>query len=388
VDNRGDVTLTQCVITENAPAGVWNRGEATRATLVDSTIEANEHWGVFNRDGDLTVTGCTFKHNGGPGLSSDNENRRPTVTIMGCDFEGNRGSQGGGVFNSGGEMRISDSNFRGNGGGTEGGAISAFGTLFLERCQIQGNTARATGGGVTVHGTATISDCDISGNHADGQGGGIDFSGGALGGSALTVTNSTIVDNSTDTEPFGNASEGGGVYVGVGSATFIGCTISGNDSGDYGGGVYNSQLGEVQFENCRIRNNSVKGDYAGSPNARGGGIYNLGSMTFRSGEMSEVTDNTAYSGGGIYHERGTSTIARCEIAGNNAVGAGGGITIENGTVAFVADSGSSVTNNTAGSHGGGIAIAGDATVTLNDTVVSDNSPDNCSAGSPIPGCTG
>jgi hypothetical protein len=400
VDNRGEAMLTNCVITENAPAGVWNRGPATRAALVDTTIEANEHWGVSNRDGDLTATGCTFKDNGGTGLFTDNENRRPTVVITDSVFEGNKGNQGGAVFNGGGEMTVRDSSFRGNGGGTEGGAIVSFGTLTLERCQIHRNTARAVGGGLVLTGSATIADCDISENQSGPAGGGIICHGGVIscddngctGGSRLTVTDSTIRDNSAAYPA--SISTGGGVQIdGWCAATFTNCTISGNTIKDHGGGVNVSANGEAHFENCTINNNRATGDFT-PVGAEGRGIYNEGRVTFRSGAMSEIKGNTAYAGGGIYNDGGPFndggelTIASCAISENEADTGGGGIYSLNGTVTFIAGGGSSVTGNTAGISGGGIALRQAATIALNDTVVSDNAPDNCSAGSPIPGCTG
>jgi hypothetical protein len=399
VDNRGEVRLTECVVTENAPAGVWNRGSATRAALVDSTIEANEHWGIFNRDGDLTVTGCTVKDNGGSGLFSDNEDRRPTIIIKDCDFEGNKGNQGGGVFSSGGEMSISDSNFHGNGDGTEGGAIMSFGTLTLERCQIFRNTAHAVGGGLVVSGSATITDCDISENQSGPSGGGIVCNGGVIscdddgctGGSQLTVVDSQIRDNAA--AHLANISTGGGVQInGWCTATFTNCTISGNTIKDHGGGVHVSPNGEAQFEQCKINDNRATGNVS-SVGGEGGGIYNEGRVTFRSGAMSEIKGNTAYAGGGIYNDGGPFndggelTIASCVITENEAGTGGGGIYSSNGAITFIAGGGSSVTSNTAGISGGGIALRQSAMIALNDTIVSDNAPDNCSAPSPIPGCT-
>ena len=90
----------------------------------------------------------------------------------------------------------------------------------------------------------------------------------------------------------------------------------------------------------------------------------------------------------IYTNQGTLSLASCAIDGNAAAVVGGGIDAEAGTITFVAGGGSSVTNNTAGIRGGGILARTQATVTLNDNTVSGNAPDNCSADTPIVGCSG
>ena len=87
-----------------------------------------------------------------------------------------------------------------------------------------------------------------------------------------------------------------------------------------------------------------------------------------------ISNNVASSsngyGGGMYNALGVLTLNRCEVKGNTAANRGGGI-YSNGTLTLNA---TTVTENVAGSSGGGIYAN---SVTLNDSLVTNNQPDNC-----------
>lgn len=93
---------------------------------------------------------------------------------------------------------------------TSGGAILNEGDLTLENCTVTGNHAPTagndlgSGGGIASFGPLTLVNSTVSGNTADYLGGGVFFSDQA---SALTIDNSTIVDNEA-TDGYG-----GGLYA-------------------------------------------------------------------------------------------------------------------------------------------------------------------------------
>ncbi len=129
------------------------------------------------------------------------------------------GSYGGGIFNDGGTLTVSNSAFSGN-TGDGGGIFNNCGTLTVSNSTFSGNSAGGgSGGGIFNQGTLTVGNSTFSGNSANyGYGGGIDNDG------TLTVSNSTFSGNS--------AGGGGGIYGYSGSATITNSIVAGNSGGD------------------------------------------------------------------------------------------------------------------------------------------------------------
>ncbi|WP_166829829.1 beta strand repeat-containing protein [Thalassoroseus pseudoceratinae] len=138
-----------------------------------------------------------------------------------------------------------------------------------------------------------------------------------------------------------------------------------------------------------ISNNIASGDDATNG---GGGIFNDGgTLTITGGTISgNIADGTSGSGGGIFSVDGTVTISNTEISGNEAVRAGGGIEIVTGTVTLTdvtLDGNDASDDDLTGNgllsnpgNGGGLHITGDGdmgmttptTVTISGGSVSDN----------------
>ena len=111
---------------------------------------------------------------------------------------------GGGILVNEAELTLSDSTVRDNMATNGGGVANLGGTLRVERSTISGNTAfstgtAASGGGVWTSGTAavtTIVDSTISGNDVDNDGGSGPGGGGAyVQTGTMNVTGSTIAGN-------------------------------------------------------------------------------------------------------------------------------------------------------------------------------------------------
>ncbi|MEE9202242.1 MAG: hypothetical protein V3U31_03480, partial [Dehalococcoidia bacterium] len=78
-----------------------------------------------------------------------------------------------------------------NGAGGDGGGIWNLGTLTLTNSTVSDNSAVTQGGGIYNQGTLTLTNVTVSGNRTAKDGGGISSHGGTL-----TLTNSTVSDNS------------------------------------------------------------------------------------------------------------------------------------------------------------------------------------------------
>ncbi len=189
-------------------------------------------------------------------------------TISRCLFEGNEASEGGGLYNSS-DTVIRDCTFRGNlartGSGLYNynyGSISAGtivrGCVFLENTKRPHDTNYGYGGAIRNRTPISVIGCTFFGNEAT-RGGAIfneDTSGDSLVGSSIFVGNTAhLYDDMYD-------GWGGGVYnSGNGLLDFVNCTLNANHAADRGGGLF-VMSGQVNTANCIYHDNS---DAAGGP---------------------------------------------------------------------------------------------------------------------------
>ncbi|WAS06707.1 right-handed parallel beta-helix repeat-containing protein [Gloeomargaritales cyanobacterium VI4D9] len=144
-----------------------------------------------------------------------------------------------------------------------------------------------------------------------------------------------------------------------------GLTITGNGASNTiidGGGVdrvFNVMAGDITFNDLTIQNGNTAGN--------GGGIFAFGTVTLSN---STVSGNTAnFNGGGIFVFNGNVTLNNSEVSGNIGDNGGGGILVFNGNVTL---NNSKVLENTVNKlHGGGIVISSGKLI-LTDSIVSGN----------------
>ena len=338
---------------------------------------------VAHNGGDLTVSDLTVDNGDTSGTDPQagvggGIVNVGTLKVTNGTFSRNHASFGGGGIDNGipqepnvnpvpGNLTLSDSVLFDNSGGI-GAAIGngATSTMNLAGCTISHNTASVEGGGVGNQGTAILDKCTIGGNTTTGVGGGI-VNGGQLVLTDSPVTgNHAIADNSSNC-PFTGL--GGGIFNAPApgsTVTLIHSPVTGNEaiaaksgSGCSSSGVSNTGLG------------------GGILNAAFNGVFGTASLT-----DSDVSGNSAASGGGIANV-GPMTLTHSNVTGNNSTGDGGGIFNltdrgNNTPIAALTLTHSDVIGNNAGKgqHGGGIFNEAGNKVTLNDSTVTGNTPDD------------
>jgi len=167
-------------------------------------------------------------------------------------------------------------------------------------------------------------------------------------GATLTLTNSTVKENTS-------SSAGGGIRN-DGILTLVDTTVEANTAASAtfgsGGGIYN--IGMLTLTaNSKVRDN----ESFGGP---GGGIQNDGGEVVVEGG-SEISSNKAFAtdpvgrlnrGGGISNVNGTVTVRNSLIEGNRALGRGGGLS-STGSSAQTQIIDTTVSRNTSKGVGGG-----------------------------------
>jgi hypothetical protein len=220
----------------------------------------------------------------------------------------------------------------------------------------------------------------------DNEGGAFDFFSGSDGAGSLSVSNCSILQNSTS-----NGDGGGIALLDGGTVAITNSTISGNQAnmqgpdqfgglyGYNGGGIFISETfvftGSVTIANSTIANNTAVTPNQDPPLQQGGGVYCLIPNITISG--STISGNQANSdGGGLYGaffpDQGAS-IQGTSIIGNTSGGFGGGI---NGVFSI---NNSTVANNTAAGGGGGLYSVGPGATITNSRIVGNASTQGGSA---------
>jgi len=230
-----------CIIDcENSGRGFYfHRSEGAGSVLDGFTImrgRVTSGGGISNYHSHPTIINCILKDNtatggyvhggGGGGM----RNRLSNPIIINCAFIGNRGSDGGAMFNyASSHPTIINCTFSDNSASYDAGVI------FNDWCEprltnstFKGNSAGRYGGAIVNHACSpTFRNCTFSGNS------------GSKGG--------------------GMYNYGHGVYDKYRNPKLINCTFSGNRAGQ-GGGVYSYYYrGNTTLENCILWGNRDNG---------------------------------------------------------------------------------------------------------------------------------
>ncbi|MGA7991928.1 MAG: choice-of-anchor Q domain-containing protein [Thermoanaerobaculia bacterium] len=114
---------------------------------------------------------------------------------------------------------------------------------------------------------------------------------------------------------------------------------------------------------------TVRNGSAGAPDSQleGGGILSEGVTALT--DVALTGNTTSSGGGGVYNKKGTLTLNRCTISGNNAVN-GGGIGGESGGLTII---NVTVSGNTASALGGGVYNKKSLITTMTNVTITGNS---------------
>ncbi|MGM9843965.1 MAG: hypothetical protein ACI30S_07080 [Muribaculaceae bacterium] len=341
---------------------------------INSNICDNKAGGVYLSNSTMNITGSAeitanvSTYETGGGIYAQNS----TFVMNSGDIHNNSAyTNGAGIYAENSDVTINSGNIYENEAGTSGGGIYF----------VVGNAEATTKKNLTFGG-GKIYDNKAS----TGSGGGVYISGFYSGGvenaavfnmEAGTVSGNKALRVATDEELNADYNAavklgaGGGIYIQEGYAT-LGkdgssetCEISGNECGQYGGGIYvtSSHGTSYDFASTLTMNNGVvKGNTAGK---RGGGIYMKQSELTMSG--GEVTDNTATSqhAGGLDINNTVFKMTGGKVSRNTAGERGGGIYYNNVADTGLGDDwkdrdfifeGGEISYNTAGEYGGGVCI--------------------------------
>jgi predicted outer membrane repeat protein len=230
-------------------------------------------------------------------------------------------------------------------------------------------TAVVNGGAIYQDGgTSSFTNCTIQNNHAL-WGAGVNLKAGTMG-----LTNCNVTSNSS----IADGSAGGGIYHKDGSLTLTNTSVTSNSTVSYAGGIYvENSTAVLTIDNSHINSNTTT-------NGRGAGLFMMdgtvsiiNSSTVNSNAAQRVSSDG--DGGGIYLYKGSLTLTNSTMDANSAARDGGGIMVVDATAALTS-SGSTISNNAAGTgYGAGIYLySGNAGFTT--TTISGNQNANKGAG--------
>ena len=403
--NTGTLSADGTTINGNSSAraggGIETRDGAA-VTLANVTMDGNDagtnpgnggalHITDANPDNDtatVTVTDSTFSNNiagrEGGGLWNHSASE---MSISGSTISGNRAlgsvfqagsppanvlAGGGGLFNSGGLMTVTNTNITGNFAQGDNGTA--------------GDNLAGSGGGIfnKTPGTVTVTGGEISGNFAVRAGGGIESSPDTittLNGVDLSGNTAGDVQIDLTTTVAADPGNGGGFHVtGNGTVTINGGTVNNNVAAREGGGLWNGS-GTMTVDGSTTAL-TINGNTASGPAADdgGGGIFNNGgTLVINTASITNnVADGTSGSGGGILGLGGSITATSATITGNRANRAGGGIETA-GAHALTLTS-VDLSNNNVGvapavgnpGNGGGLHVTGSGTVDISNSTINNN----------------
>jgi len=326
----GTYLLTIGTVTTTDVAGLVITGAGADSTVIDASgasasvvtvAQGPSSGGAFTQLDGVTLQGGNASDGGGITVVDSND----TAELNGVTVTHNAAtSEGGGAWVDG-TMWATDSTFSNNTAADGGGVYNPGGNMRLTNCTITGNTATSTGGGVDASdGTSVFTGGSITGNQvllSTGSSG----SGGGIYAYETTMSDTVVSGNKIGPQPSatGTRGEGAGLYTDYGIGPYTGLTVTGNTidaaSTGSGAGVYDRE--GVSLTDSTISNNTLT-------NGDGGGIYNDGQGEVLTNDV--FSGNNAFAGtgegwGGGLYEYDTATITNTVVSGNHADTAAGGI---------------------------------------------------------------
>lgn len=280
-------------------------GAGAGATIID----AGGRVGLSVSGGDVTIAGLTIRGGGNPSEGGGIRCVDAALTVLDSALRANRAERGGGgLFAARCEVEIERTHFEANEGVLQGGgALLVESTGSITGSKFVGNSADDGGAVALLEGRVDLRTSELTSNHAR-------VHGGALYQRSDSALDDTLVNDNT------SAWTGGGIYVWKHAPTMSRNNISHNDAEWEGGGLYLHQTTGVLTENQIVANTSFDD---------GGGlrIFECAARL----ERNVIADNHAVDGdgGGFKSSHVAGEYIDNIITGNIALGAGGGIELDN-----------------------------------------------------------
>jgi CSLREA domain-containing protein len=297
-NNEGTVDLVNAHLTNNDAIGggggaIFSDGgpiSMQGGSITESESGLLGGAGIYANDGSLELFGVTLSNNDSAGEGGAILNENAHLTIVNSSIHDNSAlALGGGIY-------------------SQAGGFTA-GSLSITDSSISSNTA-FEGAGLYNDGLATVSGTTFHGNTASPGG-----SGGAINNDAgtLTVTNSTLSENSAPAGGGGIHSRAGGTVSG--STTVVGSTIASNTGGD-AGGIY--LQGVVQLSLTVLANDAHNCAGTGTITSLGPNLEDADTCDL-SGPGDLINADPAL---GPLADNGGPTLTHALLAGSDAIDAG------------------------------------------------------------------
>ncbi len=336
LDITGDLTISGA----GAASTIIDGGGIDRVFQIIGAISVN-------------ISGVTVR-NGNPGASAigGGISNGGALTLNNSTVISNTSYDGSGIYNSGTLTLTSQATIRANVAANSGsgifndvsGAVTIIGSSVISNTSLNGSA-----GGISNAGSMTLINSSVISNTSGGSGGGIGNAG------TLSLSYSTVMSNTAN-----------GVGGGIGSSGTVmmsHSTIAGNRA-DNGGGLYNSGTMTLTT-NITVSANA--GLYAG------GGIFNDSGGMLTLSNSAVISNTTGGAAGGVAN-KGRITLSNITVHANRAEGSGGGV----GNETTMTLTNVTVSNNTSDTGTGSGVYNVSGTLTLKNTLVADNTGNNCS----------
>ena len=373
IGGSGGAILTYGQLTaKNIP--FVNNSAAYRGGAVCATKANSEYITRFVSFTDCTFTGNVAANGGAIALyaSVADAAEGAIVTLENCTLSDNFATSNGGAFYAArkSSLTVKDSTVTSNTAGTEGGAMylsfeakaNVSGTDFTHNSVAEGGKH----GGTFVVRSSTLNADGISVSET---------SSGANGGAVYVSYNSSTPVNSDVT--FTNSEFNSSSAAGYGGAIYVtrqdvenekriltvkDTSFTNASAETSGGAIYLATGVDAYFENVEFANNiAVTGE--------GGALYTLGATVKIDGAT--FTDNSACETGGAVSMGGTAKVTMNDVtASGNKSGTSGGCIYSEGGNLSVYDG--SFVGNSAGIHGGAVAMFDTATSGLYNCEFKEN----------------
>jgi CSLREA domain-containing protein len=278
-----------------------------------------------------------------------------TVALTGLTLMHGSETDGGGIYNNGGALTITNTWIGDNNASGSGGDIyNNSGTIIFADSFANWSWANYGGGIYNYAGTVTLERSVVLFHWIPGDGGAIYNEDGTV-----TLTDSTI-DN------VGADDDGGGIYNEDGTVTLVRSTVA-HANASYGGGIYSAgSSAEVYITDSLFKRSHADSD--GGHFLISGGLLSL--------ENSLLVGGSANNGGGIYNDNGTVTITGSTL--DDASGTNGGHLFNDGGIVSIHLS--TFMQGYVGDTGGCIYNTDDGTVSISYTTLRDGYAPNGGGG--------